>query len=281
MHVSGTNKASVCGTRNGNCANKRENRVSNSPLQLAMREMHREFQRPVLWVALAGVGVVLAMAGAFGTAEVLRPVPLVLYWVAVVVLTYGAGALTVGILRRMLTRAPHALRLVLTGLGAGLIVSVVVGGINMALFGVGWAEGAAALQFAASTIGVAFVVTIVLEFAFAQAQGSETADPPALLTRLPLEKRGRLVSLSAVDHYVEVTTTKGTELVLMRLADAISETHPTQGLQIHRSHWVAHDHVRAVKRGSGKATITLSDGRTLPVSRSNLPSLKEYGLLPD
>ena len=51
----------------------------------------------------------------------------------------------------------------------------------------------------------------------------ETANSaPRLLTRLPYEKRGTLLSLSALDHYTEVVTTTGKELVLIRLADAIA-----------------------------------------------------------
>ncbi|WP_299690881.1 LytTR family DNA-binding domain-containing protein [uncultured Tateyamaria sp.] len=255
--------------------------MNNSPLQLAMREMRRDFQRPVLWVALGGVGLVLAFAGAFGTADVLRPVPLVLYWISVVILTYCAGALTVGTLRRALPSASRFLRLSLTGLAVGLVVMCIVAAVNTALFGTGWLTGGAAIRFAVSTLGTACVVTIILEYAFANAGTPTVPEHPALLSRLPVAKRGPLLSLSAVDHYVEVTTTKGTELVLIRLADAIAETQPTIGLRIHRSHWIARDHVASVARGSGKATVRLSDGRTLPVSRSNLPRLKEHGLLPD
>lgn len=254
--------------------------MNTSHLQLTMREMRRDFRSPALWIALAGVGVVLAVAGAFGTDDVLRPVPLVLYWVSVVVLAYSAGALVVGTLRRMLLGTSRLARVVLTGLAVGVIMVALVGGVNTALFGFGWTSVAAAARFAASTLGTAFVVTVVLDYTMGNARAEALMAEPPLVARLPLEKRGALVSLSAVDHYVEVTTTNGKDLVLMRLADAIAETQPVAGLQIHRSHWVARDQVASVTRGSGKATVHLSDGRSLPVSRANLPTLKEHGLLP-
>ncbi|WP_415920072.1 LytTR family DNA-binding domain-containing protein [Tateyamaria sp. SN6-1] len=255
--------------------------MKDSALQLAMRDLRRDFERPALWIALLGIAVVLAVAGAFGTANVLRAVPRVLYWIVVTVLTYGAGALTVNVMRRLLSERTRTVRMGLTGLVAGGVVSCVVAGVNSALFGLGWVSGTAALIFVANTVGVAFVVTIVFEYVMAdQATAAEPPTPPALLSRLPVDKRGALISLSAVDHYVEVTTTQGQELVLMRLADAMGETGDTPGLQIHRSHWVARDHVVSVTRGSGKATVHLSDGRDLPVSRANLPALKAHGLVP-
>ena len=254
--------------------------MNTSHLQLTMREMRRDFRSPALWIALAGVGVVLAVAGAFGTDDVLRPVPLVLYWVSVVVLAYSAGALVVGTLRRMLLGTSRPARVVLTGLAVGVIMVALVGGVNTALFGLGWTSGAAAARFAASTIATGFVVTVVLDYTLGNARAEALRAEPPLVARLPLEKRGALVSLSAVDHYVEVTTTRGQDLVLIRLADAIAETQPVAGLRIHRSHWVARDHVTSVTRGSGKATVHLIDGRSLPVRRANLPALKEHGLLP-
>ncbi len=94
------------------------------------------------------------------------------------------------------------------------------------------------------------------------------------------QKRGALIALSAEDHYVRVTTTAGTELVLMRLADAMAEISQTQGLQVHRSHWVALDQVVKVIRIGGRGELTLSDGSTRPISRGFMPAVRAAGLLP-
>ncbi|MCB1397271.1 MAG: LytTR family transcriptional regulator, partial [Rhodobacteraceae bacterium] len=85
--------------------------------------------------------------------------------------------------------------------------------------------------------------------------------------------------LSVQDHYVEVVTTRGRELLLMRLSDAIAETEGCAGLQVHRSHWVALDQVQAAHRDGARAVLTLSDGREIPVSRTYVPAAKEAGLL--
>nr|WP_255553731.1 LytTR family DNA-binding domain-containing protein [Maritimibacter sp. DP1N21-5] len=107
-----------------------------------------------------------------------------------------------------------------------------------------------------------------------------TPQPPRILSRVPIDKRGRLYALSVQDHYVEVITDKGSELVLLRLADAMGEVGTTPGLQVHRSHWVATGAVAAAKRDGAKAVLTLQDGRDIPVSRTYLPAVKEAGLLP-
>ena len=100
------------------------------------------------------------------------------------------------------------------------------------------------------------------------------------LGRLPLAKRGPLVSLSVEDHYVRIRTRQGEEMVLMRLADAVRETRGVVGLQVHRSHWVALDQVRgAARRGDG-AVLTMSTGPDIPVSRANVAAIRDAGLLP-
>ena len=104
--------------------------------------------------------------------------------------------------------------------------------------------------------------------------------PPALLDRLPLDKRGALVSLSVEDHYVRVRTTRGEAMVLMRLGDAIREAAPVAGLRVHRSHWVAREAVRAVRREGDRAVLQMTAGGDIPASRSHIPALREAGLLP-
>lgn len=86
--------------------------------------------------------------------------------------------------------------------------------------------------------------------------------------RLP-ERIGKdIISLSMQDHYVEVTTTQGKHLVLMRMGDAIAELKGLTGQRIHRSHWVALSHARDLERDGARHRLFLSDGRNLPVSAS-------------
>ena len=58
---------------------------------------------------------------------------------------------------------------------------------------------------------------------------------PRNVRPLTMEKRALLLVLSVEDHYVRVRTTKGDELILMRLTDAIIETDPVPGVRAHGS----------------------------------------------
>lgn len=86
--------------------------------------------------------------------------------------------------------------------------------------------------------------------------------------RLPPQLGTELISLSSQDHYVEVTTEKGRELIHMRLSDALEELRDYSGQQIHRSHWIAARAFRGTSRENNRLVVHLSDGRSLPVSRS-------------
>ena len=101
-----------------------------------------------------------------------------------------------------------------------------------------------------------------------------------VLSRLPLDKRGRLICLSSEDHYTRVRTDKGEELILIRLADAIAEAAPMAGLRVHRSHWVASAQVTSATRKGDGATLTLSQGDDIPVSRFHMTAIRDAGLLP-
>ncbi|MDB5664263.1 LytTR family DNA-binding domain-containing protein [Cypionkella sp.] len=102
---------------------------------------------------------------------------------------------------------------------------------------------------------------------------------PRLLQRIEAYARGDLLAVSVRNHYVDVQTSNGVAGLLMRLSDAIAETDPVEGAQIHRSHWVAWDAVRAAERDGSKVFVTLSNGTRLPVSKVHQQKLVERGLL--
>ena len=96
----------------------------------------------------------------------------------------------------------------------------------------------------------------------------------AFLDRLPPQLGTALISLTAQDHYVEVTTAKGRDLIHMRLSDAIEELADYPGQQIHRSHWISGHAFMGTSRENGTLMAHLADGRTLPVSRSFAPKVR-------
>lgn len=95
-----------------------------------------------------------------------------------------------------------------------------------------------------------------------------------LAARLPLNVRGRLLCLEMEDHYVRVHTDRGSALVLMRLSDAITEAHPVQGRQVHRSWWVSDEAVEGFERNGRTGAVRLVNGARAPVSQRYLRSVE-------
>jgi hypothetical protein len=112
----------------------------------------------------------------------------------------------------------------------------------------------------------------------AQAAAAPVPQPVKFLERLPLKLRGAEVwAVEAEDHYLRLHTSKGQDLILLRLADAVTELAGIEGAQVHRSWWVARDAIHDAKRGDGRATLTLKDGAEVPVSRTYARLLRERG----
>ena len=264
--------------------------ATDTALQVTLREMQSDMAKPPLWIGLAAVGAILGLSGPFGTDEVMRAVPRLAYWAVVVVLTYVSGSFMATFISQFAQRRgwPKWPAVVLAGTCAGIVISGELAALNFAIFGPASVTAPTVLAMLGNVIAISIIVSAAFAAvpdqpepdAAPQGQAAAAAREPAILTRLPLDKRGALISISVQDHYVDVVTEKGTEMLLMRLGDAISQTAPTAGLQVHRSHWVATSQVKSVRRDGAKAILTLSDGRDLPASRTYIPALKDAGLLP-
>ncbi|MGB3807050.1 MAG: LytTR family DNA-binding domain-containing protein [Erythrobacter sp.] len=105
----------------------------------------------------------------------------------------------------------------------------------------------------------------------------EAANP--LLDALPAEIGSDVLALEMEDHYVRVHTALGSELVLMRLRDAMAHLSEVEGRQVHRSWWVARGAVEDVKRDGRNVRLVLARGLEAPVSRAMVSDLKEAGWL--
>jgi hypothetical protein len=260
--------------------------VTDCPPPSALREIRDHLRQPIVLAALAGTTVILAMSGPFRTLDLMAPLPRLAYWAAVVFGTYVIGTSVVACLHVWtgFARLGVLARVAVGSLALGAAVAVALIALDVVL---GMAQG---LTWAAlaEQLGIATVISAVVlglrEVALsgAPAAAAVTSAPrvPAILDRLPLNRRGALLALSAEDHYVRVITGAGETLVLLRLADAMRETGDLPGLQVHRSHWVARNAVSAVRRSGDGAVLTLASGREIPASRRFIPALRQAGLLP-
>lgn len=114
-----------------------------------------------------------------------------------------------------------------------------------------------------------------------QSPAAKASEEPApsirFLDRLPPELGTGLLALEMEDHYVRAHTVLGSDLVLMRLRDAMAELDGVEGMQVHRSWWVARLAVRDVKRDGRNVRLVLENGIEAPVSRTNVQPLKDAG----
>lgn len=258
--------------------------MNDPSLQLALREWRAHMYRSALLSILTAIAAVLAVMGPFETQEAMRTLPRFVYWLVIVVLAYAWGTF-VNIVLRLWRNADLTLVWdVVAGLVTGLGIVGLVTVVNLCAFG--FLPRLATLpQFAGPMLIIALIVSITMRFVLQQTPPPEHQPQgralPPLLDRLPFEKRGALVALSVEDHYVLIQTVNGQELVLLRLSDAIREVGDTPGAQVHRSHWAAFDAVKSVQRTGDRAILTMTTGQDIPVSRANLPKLREAGLLPE
>ena len=143
------------------------------------------------------------------------------------------------------------------------------------------------LGVAVLMMAISFLVVIVLARLQPEAgdgtrsTGIDAAAPATsarFLDRLPPHLGRDLVYLRMADHYVEAFTAAGSTLVLMRFADAVAELEGAGGLRVHRSYWVARDHVTGANRLNGRIVLNLTGGHEAPVSRGYLAAVRAAGL---
>lgn len=105
----------------------------------------------------------------------------------------------------------------------------------------------------------------------------EKEQKPRFLERIPAHLGEDLLALEMEDHYVRVHTALGSDLVLMRMRDAVAELEGIEGAQVHRSWWVAREAVTGTTKDGRNLRFVLSGGLEAPVSRTNAPVLKQAG----
>lgn len=88
-----------------------------------------------------------------------------------------------------------------------------------------------------------------------------------------------VLQVRADDHYLHVVTRYGRSLIRGRMRDAAVRLTEADGLQVHRSHWVASEAVAKVMLRGRDYRMLLKDGTELPVSRSRIGSIRKKGWL--
>lgn len=98
---------------------------------------------------------------------------------------------------------------------------------------------------------------------------------PQFQSRLP-NGFGTVLALHGEDHYVRVFGSARDILILIRLRDAIEEMSTVDGLQIHRSWWVAREAMTSSERSGRSYTLALANGIKIPASREGKKLLEKH-----
>ncbi|MBW6422956.1 LytTR family transcriptional regulator [Rhizobium sp. XQZ8] len=257
-------------------------------LSSTLRELQIFTRSWRFWATFALVILLFAVSGPYGTSERMAFGIRLGYWLIVHTVTWVI-AITCAIIAEVLLRGRidrTLLRMMIGSLFAALPIGFALGIIDFAFTGQ-WTEMNSGLHRALFALPLCALFCL-LSYIAMHRQIHEIAMPaatptvpqaaissePDIFARLKPQNRGPLVRLSVEDHYTDVVTTRGHELILLRFADALKELGATPGLQVHRSHWVAAAHVETLKRDNGKLFVVLKDGTEIPVSRPNLKAVR-------
>lgn len=232
------------------------------------------------------VGIVLGVVGPFGSFfnDVL-PVRLA-YWITVCLLS---GVLVGGTVRLIWSRAvrrgvgawwwivPAAVMISIpAAAGARLVAVALWPGIRNAVPMLEWYGQTVLIELVYLSAYVALHSHTAIRVAADPA-------PPTDDCRVRRPPPGRLgadvLCLQMEDHYVRLHTSEGSRLILSSMARAIDQIGDVEGLQVHRSWWVARHAVRGVEKDGRSLRLRLASGLTAPIARAKVAQIRAAGWL--
>jgi hypothetical protein len=233
------------------------------------------------------LGVLFAWFGVYQTS--VFPLPeRIAYWT--VLMGVGIASSTIAnplVINRWLPKAHPVIQVAAISALISVPITIGLGLIELAVDGViappdWWGlQYLYVLALSAVMTALAWIVDKWRTGMLAAPAASATTIAPAGLAfadRLPVKFRGAQVfAVSAEDHYLRVHTSLGETMILMRLADAVRELAALEGLQTHRSWWVAKQGLADASKGDGKVTLKLKSGAEAPVSRTYQKAVKDAG----
>jgi LytTr DNA-binding domain len=242
-----------------------------------------ELGRPFWWARALGfsavAGLILGVIG-FLSGELL----ICLFdWTVMVV--FGAAIAGLG--------APPLVRLGLRlGLPAALSIALAVAltavpiSAFAAAFGrFAWPKAASALTPLDWFLKTLFVEALVVGL-WALSEGLMRAARPSAPGLVEPAQSARpsgeaVYCLQMQDHYVRVHRPSGATLELMSMKAAIARYGSADGLQVHRSWWVARSAIGAVERHGRGFRLRVNGSLAVPFARNRIAELRALNLLPE
>ncbi|ATQ43830.1 LytTR family DNA-binding domain-containing protein [Caulobacter mirabilis] len=236
------------------------------------------------------LGVVLGVIGPFGSYLSGDLIQRVVYWTV----SLWAGWLLFGLALSNLYRmaagqgwplwawGPAAVALLTIPIAA--ITRLLVDRILSGAGGVGWLEWYGQCLIISALVSglVLWRVAAALRREASRGEAVEEVSSPDSADprdRLPRGLGREVLCLQMEDHYVRVHTPGGSALVLMSLGQAVAGLGDLEGMQTHRSWWVARDAVEGAVEDGRNLRLKLKGGLTAPVSRARVGALRAAGWL--
>lgn len=245
-------------------------------VMFTLRQMKTRLLKPIPLVSWGLASVLAGMSGPFQTSQALDQPQLTLYWswIAAVSIVLGFGV----VIYFDSNNKPIDVRY------RAMVIALVFSAINTSFvlltnalaLPVYFQHGPPVWVLFLFSASIMFFVLLIRYFLTDRVE--QRADIP-FFKRLKPELGRDLVRLCGQDHYVEVCTENGKDMILMRFSDAMEELADFAGLRVHRSHWVSLAAIERVEKSGSKLKILMNDGSEVPVSRSYKPSIKDAGLL--
>lgn len=250
-------------------------------MQLTQRQLHfRGRWRP--FVAAISVGLLLGLAGPFGTYPALPTATRYAFWLGLTAAGVAAAVAADAVLPRLRAGAFRNVALALvSALPMTFLVAWVMSLVQPGRFYTPQQLPALFACVAAVQLLVVYATTNTAPAADGAeapgrapalpepgAEAAAAAFPSALLSRLPPGIGGDIIALETEDHYLRVHAAGGSALILMRMADAVALLDPRLGAQVHRRWWVAQAAVAGVRTEGQKLSLCLIDKSLVPVGRT-------------
>lgn len=247
---------------------------------MTTRPPETAFDRPQVWLselaACAGIGAVLGVIGPFGSfSNDVLPVRIV-YWTTVFLISGVVFGLAIRWVWPKASRAGLSLWIWAPALVviATFVPAAASRIIAVSLWpGVRQSVGLPEWYGQALLVGGVYVIGYIL---LRRRERPSDISPDSAAEPGPRLDRA-VLCLQMEDHYVRIHTAEGSSLALMSLSRAIARLDGIEGLQTHRSWWVAKAAVTGVVEDGRNLRLTLVGGLTAPVSRARVSRLRAAG----
>jgi hypothetical protein len=237
---------------------------------------------------LGGLGLFFGLLGPFGTFTDLAAPVRFAYWYGLLLFGY----LAILLFERALRTVTRAMRV------PSAMALLTLTSALPTTFAVAWVEEQLRLgqpippqvmpRVYASVAVVQLLMLLVMRKEWKPAEKKEVAvevaaEPPAAAPaerpgvfwqRIPAHLGNELLAVTSEDHYLRIQTSAGSDLVLMRMGDAVTELASEDGMQVHRSWWVKRSAVVELRRSGARMELVLANGVVVPVSRSSQAAVR-------